>query len=50
MKKRGMESEMLGYVAIALVVLVIMFVGYLILKGKGEGALDFLQNLFRLRK
>ncbi|MBT3405489.1 hypothetical protein HN832_00700 [archaeon] len=49
MKKRGMESEMVGWSIIAIVVLVIILVGFFVLKGKGEGALDFLKNLFRLK-
>jgi len=44
-----MESEMVGWSIIAIVVLVIILVGFFVLKGKGEGALDFLKNLFRLK-
>jgi len=50
MKKRinkiAMESEISGWL-IALAILVIMFGAYMILKGKGTGAIDFLKNLFR---
>ena len=40
---------MVGWSIIAIVVLVIILVGFFVLKGKGEGALDFLKNLFRLK-
>lgn len=45
--KKGMEIEMLGWWIIGLVVLVIMIIGYMILKGKGIDAINHLKNLFR---
>ena len=45
--KRGMESEMLGWWIIALVALVILIVGYFILKSKGIDALESIKNIFR---
>jgi len=49
-KKRGMEMEMIGWWLIGLAILVIGFIGIMIFKGKGEGAVEFLKNLFRLRR
>ncbi len=48
--KKAMEVEMIGWIGIAVAILVIMVVGYIILKGKGSSAIDFIQNLFRLRR
>ncbi len=45
--KKAMETEMLGWWIIALVVLAIMLIGYFILKDKGVGAIEFIKNLFR---
>lgn len=46
-KKRGIASEMLGWWILAIAVLAIMIVGYMILQGKGIGAIDFIKNMFR---
>jgi len=45
--KKGIETEMLGWWIIAIVVLVIMIAGYIILKGKGIDAIEYIKNLFR---
>jgi len=45
--KKGMEMEILGWWIIALVVLAIMLIGFMILKGKGIGAIEFIKNMFR---
>ena len=45
--KRGMETEMLGWWIIAIAVLVIMIIGYMILKGKGISAIEYIKNMFR---
>ena len=45
--KRGMETEMLGWWILAIAVLVIVVVAFLVLKGKGVGAIDYIKNLFR---
>lgn len=45
--KRGMESEMLGWWIIGIVLLVIMLMGYFILKDRGISAIEYLKNLFR---
>ena len=47
MKKRGMEMEMLGWWILAIAVLVIMITGYIILKGKGIDAIEYLKNILR---
>jgi hypothetical protein len=44
--KRGMENEILAYWIIAIVVLVIIFAGFFIIKDKGIGAIDYLKSLF----
>ena len=46
-KKKGNEMEMLGWWLIALVVLAIMIVGFIILKGKGINAIEYIKNIFR---
>ena len=45
--KKAMEMEMLGWWIIAIAVLAIMIIGYLILKGKGIDALEYVKNLLR---
>jgi len=45
--KKGMELEMLVWMIIAAVILVIGFVGYLVLRGKGIGAIEFVKSIFR---
>ena len=45
--KKGMEIEMLIWMIIAIVILVIMVVAYMVLRGKGINALDYMKNLFR---
>lgn len=47
--KKAMEIEQLGGWIIALVVLGIMFIGYMILSGKMSGAIEYLKNMFRFR-
>lgn len=45
--KRGFEIEVLGWWILALAVLGIMLAGFIILKGKGIGAVEFIKNMFR---
>lgn len=45
--KRGFEMEFLGWWIIAIAVLIIMLIGFFILKGKGIGAIEYVKNLFR---
>ncbi len=45
--KKGMEAEFLGWAMIALGVLVIMLIGYAILRAKGIDALEYLKNIIR---
>ena len=47
--KKGMEIEMLAWLLIGVLVLVVVVVGYLLLKGKGVGAIEYIKNLFRFR-
>lgn len=49
LNKKGMEIEIIGWWLIALVILVIMFAGFFILKSKGIDATEYLKNLFRFR-
>lgn len=47
-KKRGQIAlEKLVYWIIALIVLILGFVIIMILSGKGQGAIDYLKNLFQ---
>ena len=48
--RKGMEMEMLAWWIAAILVLVVMLVGYFILKAKGIDAIEYLKNLFRFRK
>ena len=45
--KKGMESEMIGWWIIGVGVLIVMIVAYMILKGKGINAIEYIKNLFR---
>lgn len=47
--KKGMSSEYIIWIAIAVAVLVIVLLGIFVLKDKGLGALDAIKNLFRGR-
>lgn len=42
------EGELKDWI-LALIVIGIMFVGYMILSGKMSGAIEFVKNLFRFR-
>ncbi len=45
--KKAIEIEVLTWWIIAIAVLVLVIVGYLILKGKGISAIEFIKNLLR---
>ena len=45
--KKGIESEVMVWWIIAIVVLAVMLVGYFILKSRGIGAIEFIKNMFR---
>ena len=45
--KKGIVSEYLPWIIIAVAVLVILMISIFFLKGKGLSALDGLKNLFR---
>lgn len=47
MKKRGIVSDYLPWLLIALAILVILFISIFIMKNKGEGLLEGLGGLFR---
>jgi len=47
--KFGIESDMVGWIVIAVVVLAISFIGILQYKSRGVGAIDYIKNLLRLR-
>ena len=47
--KRGIALETLGWWIMALVILVLVILGYFILKGKGISALDYIKDLFRFK-
>ena len=46
-EKKGMGQEVLGYWILGIVLMAILLVGYMILRGKGMGALEFIKNMFR---
>ncbi len=45
--KKAIEVEMLAWWIIALVILVVLIVGFIVLKQKDVSALEFIKNLFR---
>jgi hypothetical protein len=47
--KKAIELEMLGYMIIAVVVLIILVLAFVILKGKGENLIRMLQDLFQFK-
>ena len=48
MRKKGeIELEVLAWWIIAILVLVVVLIGYFILSGKGTGVLEHIKNLFR---
>jgi hypothetical protein len=47
--KKGIEMDMLGWWIIGIVALVILIFAIMIMRGKGAGALSFIQNLFRFK-
>jgi len=46
MKKRGIISDYLPWVIIAIVVLTILMLAIFLLRGKGVGLIDKIKNLF----
>ncbi len=47
--KKAIEMDMLGWWLIAIVVLVILIFAIMMLRGKGVGAIEYIQNLFRFK-
>jgi len=47
--KRGIELDMLGWILIGVLTLVILFIGIMVLSGKGISSLNYIKELFRLR-
>ena len=48
-QKRSMETEMLGWIILGVIVLILVVIGIIILTGKGTGAIAYIKNLFRFR-
>ena len=48
-KKGGFLSDNLGWLLLAVAVLLIVAMGYVILSGRGSGALNYIKNLIRFR-
>lgn len=48
--KKGMEIEMIGYIILGAITLFVVVTIYLLLKSKGINAIDFLKDMFRLRR
>ena len=46
MKKRGIVTDYLPWILIAVAVLVVVMISIFLLKGKGEGLTDQIKNLF----
>jgi len=49
LNKRGMETEFMGWLLLALLFLLIGLGAAIILQGKGLGAVDFIKNIFKFR-
>ncbi|GEM_PF-881530 len=45
--KKGMEVQMIGWWILAIAVLVIMLIGFFILKDKGMNAIEYVRNILR---
>ncbi|HLD97862.1 MAG TPA: hypothetical protein VI815_00895 [Candidatus Nanoarchaeia archaeon] len=48
--KKGIEIEILGWVLLGLGILVLLVIGIIILSGKGQNTLAYIQDLFRFRR
>jgi len=48
-KKASFLTDNLGWLILAVAVLVVVVIGYFILSGKGAGAITQIKNLFRFR-
>jgi len=46
-RKKGMEVQMIGWWILAIAVLVIMLIGFFILKDKGMNAIEYVRNILR---
>lgn len=49
-KKGAIELDVLGWILIGVAVLVIMVIGYLIMRSQGGSAINFIKNLFGFGK
>ena len=49
-KKGSFVGENLGWLLLALVILVVGFIVIMVLTGKADGALNFIRDLFRFKK
>jgi len=45
--KRAMELEVLGWWILGIATLIAVVIGFIVLRGKGGGALEFIKNIFR---
>ena len=45
--KRGIVPDYLGWLILAVALLILIVMGIIILKGKGIGALEYIKSLFR---
>lgn len=48
--KKGIEIEVLGWILLGLGILVLLVIGIIILSGKGQNTLGYIQDLFRFRR
>ncbi|MEK6890586.1 MAG: hypothetical protein AABX03_00445 [Nanoarchaeota archaeon] len=49
-KKGGFWQDNLGWILLGILVLVFVIGGFIILKQKDSSAIEFIKNLFRLRR
>lgn len=47
LRKKGIVPDYLGWLILAVAVLVFIVIGIIILRGKGLGAIDYIKSLFR---
>ena len=46
-KKAEAETDFMAYFIIAVIILAVVLIGYLILSGKGQNAIEYIKNMFR---
>jgi hypothetical protein len=48
--KKGIEMETLVWIIVAVVILAVMIIGFIIMRDKDMGIVEFIKNMFRFGK